>query len=140
MEDVLMKQIKTGAVHHQTLTVSDLQRSQAFYTGLLGFQKVMDLSTTRVLLSNGAAIIALTMPPDPSRAIRNDMFNENRLGLDHLSFAVSSRKDLEEAVQLFDEQGVSHGEIKDLEPALPIYVLAFRDPDNIQIELTAPHG
>ena len=34
----------------------------------------------------------------------------------------------------------SHGEIKDLSPAgLPVYVLAFRDPDNIQLELTAPH-
>ena len=42
-------------------------------------------------------------------------------------------------VQLFDAEGISHGEIKDLGPGLGIYVLAFRDPDNIQLELTAPH-
>jgi len=135
-----MTTVKTGAVHHQTLTVSNLERSLKFYTSLLGFQKVMDLSTTRVLLSNGSAIIALSMPPDPSRAIPNDVFNENRLGLDHLSFSVGSRQDLVDAVCLFDAEGISHGEIKDLGPAVPVYVLAFRDPDNIQIELTAPHG
>jgi catechol 2,3-dioxygenase-like lactoylglutathione lyase family enzyme len=135
-----MSAIKTGSVHHQALTVSNLGRSVDFFTNLLGFQKVMDLSSTRVLLSNGSAIIALTLAPDPSKAIPNDKFNENRLGLDHLSFSVSSKQELEEAVRLFDAKGVSHGEIKDLDPALPIYVLAFRDPDNIQVELTAPHS
>jgi glyoxylase I family protein len=135
-----MSTIKTGAVHHQTLTVSDLQRSLDFYTGVLGFEKVMDLSPTRVLLSNGGAVIALSLPPDPSRAITNDVFNENRIGLDHLSFSVGSHQELEEAIGIFDDQGISHGEIKDLGPALPVYVLAFRDPDNIQVELTAPHG
>jgi glyoxylase I family protein len=134
-----MSAIKTGAVHHQTLTVSQLKRSEEFYTNLLGFQKVMDLSPTRILLSNGSAIIALSLAPDPSRAIPNDKFNENRLGLDHLSFSVASKGELEEAAHLFDAKGVYHGEIKDLGPALPVYVMAFRDPDNIQVELTAPH-
>jgi hypothetical protein len=49
-----------------------------------------------------------------------------------------SKADLEQAARLFDERGVSHGEIEDLTAALGIYVLAFRDPDNIQMELTAP--
>jgi glyoxylase I family protein len=35
---------------------------------------------------------------------------------------------------------VSHGEIKDLGPGMGLYVLALRDPDNIQLELTAPYG
>ena len=65
-----MTAIKTGAVHHQALTVSNLERSVKFYTSLLGFQKVMDLSPTRVLLSNGGAIIALTTPSDPSGRFR----------------------------------------------------------------------
>jgi hypothetical protein len=43
-------------------------------------------------------------------------------------------------VRLFDERDVPHGEIKDLGPDLGIYVLAFRDPDNIQLELTAPYS
>lgn len=134
-----MGTIKTGAVHHQTLTVSDLNRSQDFYAEILGFQKIMDLSPSRVLLSNGDAFVALSLPPDPSKAVQNDVFNENRIGLDHVSFSVGSHHDLEEAVRIFDANGISHGEIKDLGPALGFYVLAFRDPDNIQIELSAPH-
>lgn len=136
----MANQIATGAVHHVTLTVTDLQRARDFYTDLLGFQMVMELSPERILLSNGGAILALTLPPDPARAIQDDRFNENRVGLDHASFSVGRREELEEAMRLFDERGVSHGEIKDLGPGLGVYVLAFRDPDNIQLELTAPHG
>jgi glyoxylase I family protein len=130
--------ITTGGVHHLALTVSDVARSRAFYTDLLGFQMIMEFGP-RALLSNGSMVLALTPPADPAQAIQGDSFNENRLGLDHLSFSVGSYADLENAVQLFDAQGVSHGEIKDLGP-IGIYVLALRDPDNIQIELTAPHG
>lgn len=38
-----------------------------------------------------------------------------------------------------DGQGVVRGEIKDLGPGFAIYVMAVRDPDNIQLELTAPY-
>lgn len=132
--------IQTEAVHHLALTVTDLARAVDFYNTILGFQKAMDLSPTRILMANGKAILALTEAPDPSQAIRNDRFNENRVGLDHLSFNVSNHNKLEEAVRHFDEEGVPHGEIKDLGPDMGIYVLAFRDPDNIQLELTAPYG
>lgn len=134
----MAKQIETGAIHHLTLTVTDIERAREFYTSLLGFQMAM-MFGPRAILSNGNVILVLTPPPDPTRAISDDHFNENRVGLDHVSFGVGSRDELEQAVRLFDEQGVSHGEIKDLGPDLGIYVLAFRDPDNIQIELTAPY-
>jgi glyoxylase I family protein len=130
--------ITTGAVHHVALTVSDVARSAEFYTQLLGFQKLMDLGP-RILLGNGSLIVGLTPPPDPSQAIQEDRFNENRLGLDHLSFSVASRADLENAVNLLDEHGVQHGEVTDLD-GLGISILSLRDPDNIQIELTAPAG
>jgi glyoxylase I family protein len=134
------QRIQTEAVHHLTLTVTNLARAVDFYTGMLGFQKAMDLSPTRVLLANGKAILALTEAPDPGQAIQDDRFNENRVGLDHLSLNVSNHNKLEDAVCCFDENNVSHGEIEDLGPDLGIYVLAFRDPDNIQLELTAPYG
>ena len=132
--------IPTEAIHHLALTVTDLTRAIEFYTTMLGFQKATDLGPTRVLLTNGKSILALTEAPDPSQAIPDDRFNENRVGLDHLSFNVSNRNKLEEAVRRFDKQNVSHGEIENMGPDLSIYVLAFRDPDNIQLELTAPYG
>ena len=88
-------------------------------------------------MSNGNLLLILTPPPDPDQAHLDDRFDENRVGLDHLSLSVEAHADLEAAIRTFDERGVSHGAIKSLEP-FGIAVLAFRDPDNIQIELTAP--
>lgn len=131
--------IATGSVHHLTLTVTDVQRSVEFYTSFLGFQLVMEFGPRR-LLSNGSVILALTPPPDIAQSIQGDRFSENRVGLDHVSLNVARRADLETAVRLFADQGVAHGEIKDLGADLGLYVLAFRDPDNIQLELTAPYA
>ena len=131
--------ISTGAVHHFVLTVTDTGRSRKFYTSLLGFEQVGEFGP-RALLSNGSMILAVGPAPDPSRAISNDRFNENRVGLDHVSFSVGSLEELEAAARLFDENDVPHGEVTDLGPDVGLYILAFRDPDNIQVELTTPRG
>jgi glyoxylase I family protein len=120
--------------------VTDLDRSEAFYARILGFNKIVDLSPTRRLYSNGSLVIALSLPPNPALAIANDRFDENRLGLDHLSLAVATRAAMDQAVRLFDECEVSHGEVRDLGEGMNICVLAFRDPDNIQMELTSPRN
>lgn len=131
--------LTTGSVHHLTLTVRDVERSQAFYTNLLGFQVALEFGP-RVLLSNGSIIVAIGPAPNPEQAPKEDRFDENRVGLDHLSFSVGSRDELDQAIHLFDQNNVPHGEIKDLGSDLGLYVLAFRDPDNIQLELTAPYS
>jgi catechol 2,3-dioxygenase-like lactoylglutathione lyase family enzyme len=131
-----MDTVSTGAVHHITLTVVNRERSRDFYTSLLGFQFVTEFGP-KYLLGNGSVILALTLAPDASQAIPADRFSENRVGLDHFSLSVANLTELEKALKLFDERGVPHGEIKDL-GGLGLYVLAFRDPDNIQVELTAP--
>ena len=129
--------IPTGPVHHLRLTVSDVARSQAFYTGILDFDHVADLPSG-VLLGNGAIGLGISPSPEPGRARADDRFDEARIGLDHLSLQVASRADLDRAAAALDANGVPHGEIKDLGEGSGICVLAFRDPDNIQLELTAP--
>jgi glyoxylase I family protein len=129
--------ISTGPVHHVTLTVTDVARSEAFYTTALGFQRAATFGP-RSVLSNGQFLLVLTPPPDPSRAIAGDRFNENRIGLDHLSIGVASRAELEAAKGHLEQRGGAKLEIKEL-PDFKLLVLAFRDPDNIQVELTAPY-
>lgn len=139
-------QIATGGIHHLRLTVTDVDRSREFYTSLLGFDVAVEsppdddpsAEAAREVLWGGCVMVrgSLLMGLRPV-APPGDRFDEDRVGLDHLSFSVSSRDELEQAVQVFDERGVLHGEIKTLE-GFGIYVLPFRDPDNIQIELTAP--
>lgn len=131
--------IATGSVHHLRLTVTDVERSQRFYTEVLDFDYVTDLPSG-VFLSNGTVGLAVSPSPAPERAPANDRFDEARVGLDHLSFQVTSREDLDRAAAALDTAGVPHGEIIDLGEGFGICILAFRDPDNIQIELTAPRA
>ena len=129
----------TGGLHHMSLTVTDLQRSIDFYTMHVGFQLLLEFEPNRALISNGAILMSLGLPYDPVLALGGDAFSENRVGLDHVSFAVDDLQALEEAAAYFDEAGVDHGEVRDLGEGFAIYVMAFRDPDNIQLELTAPY-
>jgi catechol 2,3-dioxygenase-like lactoylglutathione lyase family enzyme len=135
----LSTSIATGPVHRVRLTVSDVARSRAFSTEVLGFRHVTDLPAG-VFLSNGAVGLGLGPSPDPTRAPANDRFDEARVGLDHLSFQVANRAELERAAQLLDERGVPRGELTDLGEAFGLYILAFRDPDNVQLELSAAYG
>jgi glyoxylase I family protein len=138
-------QIPAGDIHHLRLTVTDVQRSREFYTSLLGFQVAVespppdDPSAAEVytILFGGVVMIRgnLVMGLRPL-APAGDRFDPDRVGLDHLSFSVPSREDLEQAVRLFDERGVDHGAITRL-PSFGIDVLPFEDPDGIQLELTA---
>jgi glyoxylase I family protein len=138
--------IATGDIHHLRLTVTDIKRSREFYTSLLGFNVAVEsppdddpaAEAAKTVLWGGVVMVRgnLLLGLRPV-APKHDRFDEDRVGLDHLSFNVASRAELDQAVTLFDQKGVPHGEIKLLE-GFGIYVLPFRDPDNIQIELTAP--
>jgi catechol 2,3-dioxygenase-like lactoylglutathione lyase family enzyme len=139
-------QIAIGDIHHLRLTVTDVGRSREFYTSLLGFDVAVEAppaddpsaeAVNRVLFGGVVMVRGNLLMGLRPVAPRDDRFDEDRVGLDHLSFSVASREELEQAVRLFDEWGVPHGEIATLS-SFGIAVLPFRDPDNIQVELTAP--
>ncbi len=139
-------QIPTGDIHHLRLTVTDLERSREFYTSLLGFDVAVEsppdddpsageafkILFGGVVMTRGNLLMGLR-----PMAAAGDQFDPDRVGLDHLSFGVPSRADLEAAARLFDSRGVTHGEITTL-AGFGIDVLPFEDPDGIQLELTAP--
>jgi glyoxylase I family protein len=70
------------------------------------------------------------------RPVGRTTFDSEHTGLDHVSFAVDSRGDLERAATALDDAGLKHGEVKDL-PGAGIAILSFQDPDDINVELTA---
>jgi glyoxylase I family protein len=139
-------QIPAGEIHHLRLTVTDVQRSREFYTRLLGFQVVVESpppgdpgadEAFSILFGGVVMIRGNVMMGLRPVAAAGDHFDPDRVGLDHLSFSVATREDLEQAVLLFDERGVTHGAITRL-PSFGIDVLPFDDPDGIQLELTTP--
>ncbi len=137
-------QIPAGPIHHLRLTVTDLERSRQFYTGLLGFDVAVEsppdddpaaaeafkILFGGIVMIRGSLLMGL-------RPMAGDRFDADRVGLDHLSFSVDSRAELERAAELLDEAGVPHGQITSL-PSFGIDVLSFADPDGVQLELTAP--
>jgi len=133
----MANQIAAQGVHHFRLTVSNVDRAVKFYTEVLDFKKLMDLNPG-AFLSNGSVGLGIGPHPFPDRAIKNDRFDENRIGLDHMSFAVPSRAALDDAVRVLDKHGVAHSEIRDLGEAFGISIVVFRDPDNVQLEVSGP--
>lgn len=76
-------------VHHITFSVSDLDRSIAWYRDVLGFDAVKRLSVDgldRAMMARDEVVLTFVAHGD--RAIAGP-FDERRNGLDHLSFAVS---------------------------------------------------
>ena len=132
----MSSKITTAGVHHIRLIVTDPIRSRYFYTSLLNFTVAAELLPGFVL-TNRNTLLAITPPWDASQALPNDRFSPNRVGLDHLSFSVANRAELNKAAALFEEHGVEHGEVYDY-PPFGTTLLSFSDPDGIQLELTAP--
>jgi catechol 2,3-dioxygenase-like lactoylglutathione lyase family enzyme len=128
--------ITTTGVHHIRLIVTDPIRSRDFYTRFLNFTVAAELPPGFVL-TNGNMLLGVTPPWDETQALPNDRFSPHRVGLDHLSFAVTDRAELHKAADLLEAHGVEHGEVRDL-PPFGITILSFSDPDGIQLELTAP--
>jgi catechol 2,3-dioxygenase-like lactoylglutathione lyase family enzyme len=141
-----MALLSSNGFAHVRLTVTDIERSKAFYDRVFGWPAAVDAS---------AAVDEPGVTEDPEqfyggvvyqtpqgtlfglRPVGGQAFDSTTTGLDHVSFAVESRGDLEAAITAFDEEGISHGEIIDLTGA-GIAILSFQDPDDINVELTAP--
>jgi glyoxylase I family protein len=124
-------------VHHVALTVRDAAKSEAFYTSVLGFVRVLEVPDTdgrgfkRVLAHPGSQTI---LGFSVHQTNDGSAFSEFRTGLDHLSFGVDSRDELNEWIARLDELGVEHSQIE----STPVGdLLTFRDPDNVQLELWA---
>lgn len=130
------------SIAHVRLTVTDIERSRAFYESVFGWPVLLEVpenadEATRsqygflfggVIYDLGGSLLGL-------RPVASDRFDEDRAGLDHIAFRLGSKAELDAAAAHLDAVGVAHEPVKDIGPS---YILEFRDPDNIALELTAP--
>ncbi len=131
---------------HVRLTVTDISRSRAFYDQVFALPVAFEVPAdaddeTRerlgflyggVIYHLGSGLLGLRpVAPD------GDRFDENRVGLDHLSFLLSDSSAVHAAAARLDELRVQHSGVKDLGRAV---LLEFRDPDGIALELYATVG
>src|ERR1700712_1767018 len=141
-----MALINSTGFAHVRLTVTDIGRSKAFYDQVFGWPAAVDASDSvdePGVKESPEKFYGGTVYQTPQgtlfglRPVGSSDFNPDHTGLDHVSFAVASKTDLESAAAALDGAGITRGEIKDLSDA-GIAILSFQDPDNINVELTAP--
>lgn len=124
--------------HHLGITVRDIAVSEAFYGKALGLVRAFvephsagDGYAVVMVRPATGLVLGLDYHPDADRA----MFDPRRTGLDHLAIRVEDRADIDVWVAHLDAVGVEHGQVFWIEEPLPYALLAFRDPDDIPIEL-----
>lgn len=126
-----------AAFHHATLTVTDLDRSVAWYEMVLGFsvlRRKLNGDVAKAMLLSDAGLL-LVLATHGSLAVPGE-FSERRFGLDHLAFAVANRAELDEWIERLEAHGVRHDGIV---AGSTGELVAFRDPDNIALELYSLH-
>jgi len=128
--------MKTPGLNHVIMTVSDVQRSRAFYGDLLGFDVVVIEEDPDKSFFFGCGGVQFFFFPS-RQPLPNDRFSEFRIGLDHLSFTATSREGLSEMADKLIAAGVDTKGVEQF-PHTGNWYVAFRDPDNIQLEYWLP--
>jgi glyoxylase I family protein len=123
--------METTGLNHIIMTIKDVKTSQAFYGDLLGFE--INPIADGFFFRTGA--VAIFFFPS-SHPIPGDRFNEFRIGLDHLSFTAPSEAALKSLAERLQAAGVDTKGVETYHTGNR-YV-AFRDPDNIQLEYWLP--
>ena len=121
-------------IHHVTLTVSDIDASIDWYRDVLGLKpgarsQENRLDKARLRDPRSGVVVVLVTHEEPADV---DGFDPRRVGLDHVSFAVSDRNALVAWQAKLDTAHVSHSGIKSGSMG---DLICFRDPDGIAVEL-----
>ena len=139
--------VSSDGFAHVRLTVTDIARSKAFYDSVFGWPIAADQSD-RVdepgVRDDPDQVYGGTVYQTPSGALlglrpvaaAGDTLDAERTGLDHVSFTVGSRADLDSAREALEKLGAPHGDVKELTD-FGMAILSFSDPDGMHLELTA---
>ena len=129
-----------AGIHHIAINVRDLERSVQWYRDVLDFAPLFpydtDQFTRRIVRHPSGAVLGITTHNHPDA---DTEFSERRTGLDHIAFAVESQEQLEAWAARLDAAGIPHSGVK-ITPATGSALIAFRDPDDIQLEFYVAQG
>jgi glyoxylase I family protein len=127
-------------IHHVAINVRDVESSVRWYCDVLGFTPLFPYDTEdftrRIIRHPSGVVLGITRH---NHADAETQFSERRTGLDHLAFAVGTQDDLQSWLARLDAAGVVHSGIT-ITPATGSALIAFRDPDDIQLEMYVAQG
>jgi glyoxylase I family protein len=138
--------VSRPSLHHIALTVTDVNASVRWYEKVFEISFQMDAphagGVGKLLADDEWQLIIVLHRHDTNE---REQFAETRTGLDHVGLMVTDRAQLEAWQEHLERNGVKRaataGSPLTQSPiADESYgsVLVFRDPDNIQLELSAP--
>lgn len=119
-----------AGIDHLSLSVTDLDRSERFYSEVLGLMPLLDFGTARTLIDRPSGFILALAKHEAGTAAP---FTELTTGLDHIGLTAADRDELVAWERRFDAYGVTYTPIRDMEFGSH---LNFRDPDNIALEFS----
>ena len=143
-----MSAVAQPALHHLSITVTDVDTSVSWYETIFGITHKMDVphadGVGKLLATDAMDLIIVLHRHDTNDGA---LFAETVTGLDHAGFVVPTRADLVAWQEHLEANGVVRADTADKpQTQSPIAdepygsILVFRDPDNIQLEFLAPAG
>jgi catechol 2,3-dioxygenase-like lactoylglutathione lyase family enzyme len=130
------------SVHHIDLVVSSLERSLAFYRGLLGplgYVREGDITGERgervVYLNHiaGGGAVGLRERQSHAHPVPYDRY---AVGVHHIAFSATSRDMVDERAAWLREQGATiESEPREYDYIPRYYAVFFHDPDGIKLEI-----
>ena len=126
--------IEVNGMAHVILTVSDWEKSHAFYAELmpfLGLKKVYD--GNNFLYHVGRTAVGIQRCAEQ---YGRERFVQNRVGLHHLCLRARSREDVDKVAEKLRAMGahIDRGPME-REWAPGYYFIVFEDPDGIRLEV-----
>ena len=137
-----------GSISHIALTVSDLERSTAFYNKVfefIGFKGVeVPESTQEAMKTRLKAWVGpgYSISVRPSKGeLSHRLHDRNATGFNHMAFTAEDRSDVEKMYEILKQMGVrvldAHAEY----PYSPGYfAVYFTDPDGLKFEFAHVPG
>jgi glyoxylase I family protein len=118
-------------ISHVSLSVADMDAAARFWTEVMGFETFVENPRFRFFIHRGAHLAVLVS--DHESAVTGP-FDELRIGLDHLAFAVPDVESLRSWEQRLTTLGVPNSGITETHGG---HHLNLRAPDNLPLELFA---
>ena len=124
--------IRTTKLGHIVLRVRDLERSERFYTEVLGLRKNGEIPGVMAFFSTQSSpdshdVALMRVGPDAPDS------SAQQVGLYHFAYQVDSEESLADAYRTLQDAGVPIVGTGDHGVSKGIYIL---DPDGIEIEIT----
>lgn len=130
----------TKGCHHLGLTVSKLEESATFFTGILGWKEVKrDSEYPAIFVSDGTIMVTLWKNKMGASNVEPTAFDKNQnIGLHHVAFMVESENELNQIYQKLETNNVKIEFPPELLRDGPAKHMMCYEPSGIRVEFITP--